>query len=323
MGQHLFYQVRLILVVVFLSLTVLKLDSHAGKFDPGKAGFRIKFKNEISTYRILAIFVLPQEQLHLQALNSKDQAAFKLKATQGNIITEKPDQWLWQAPAKPGLYPITILHSSGQDSMRLNIFVMVPFDSVEKGRLKGCYIGDYPEIPESYSEKYKTPSGFIELTEQNQDVWIAPHFQLKQFICKQSGGFPKYTVLEERLLLKLELILETINARGIYCKTLTIMSGYRTPFYNKEIGNVKFSRHIFGAAADFYIDESPQDGEMDDVNGDGKIDIRDAQILSDHIESLSEELFYEPFQGGLAVYKQTASHGPFVHVDVRGYKVGW
>lgn len=107
--------------------------------------------------------------------------------------------------------------------MRLNIFVMVPFNSVEKGRLNGCYIGHYPEIPYNYSHKYKNPAGFIEMTEQNQDEWVAPHFQLKQFICKQSGGFPKYIILEERLLLKLELILETLNARGIYSKTLTII----------------------------------------------------------------------------------------------------
>jgi hypothetical protein len=41
---------------------------------------------------------------------------------------------------------------------------------------------------------------------------------------------------------------------------LTIMSGYRTPFYNRAIGNVPNSRHVFGGAADFYIDDKPQDG---------------------------------------------------------------
>lgn len=98
MSQHLFYQVRWILIYVLLysiSLTMLVLDSHAAKFSSGKAGFRIKFKNEISSYRIMALFVLPQEQLHLQALNSKIQSDFKLKAAQGHIIMVKQDQWRW------------------------------------------------------------------------------------------------------------------------------------------------------------------------------------------------------------------------------------
>ena len=47
------------------------------------------------------------------------------------------------------------------------------------------------------------------------------------------------------------------------------MSGYRTPFYNRSIGNqTRFSRHVYGDAADIYADDDG-DGKMDDLDGDG------------------------------------------------------
>jgi uncharacterized protein YcbK (DUF882 family) len=101
------------------------------------------------------------------------------------------------------------------------------------------------------------------------------------------------------------------------------MSGYRTPYYNELIGNVKRSRHLLGGAADIFIDESPKDGMMDDLNKDGKIDWRDAHILYEIIDDMYGKKFYEPFVGGLARYEKTACHGPFVHVDVRGNRARW
>jgi len=101
------------------------------------------------------------------------------------------------------------------------------------------------------------------------------------------------------------------------------MSGYRTPYYNQLIGNVRYSRHLWGDAADIFIDEDPRDDTMDDLNGDCKIDYRDAKILFD----IAEELFSDPqlshFQGGLGWYKTSSAHGPFVHVDVRGWRARW
>jgi hypothetical protein len=152
---------------------------------------------------------------------------------------------------------------------------------------------------------------------------VAPHFRLKQFICKQEGDYPKYLVIKERLLLKLELILERANEAGYYASTLEVMSGYRTPYYNKVIGNVKYSRHLWGGAADIFIDENPHDGMMDDLNNDGKNDYQDAAVLYDIVDEMFGKPWYEPFVGGLARYARTRSHGPFVHVDVRGFRARW
>jgi len=118
------------------------------------------------------------------------------------------------------------------------------------------------------------------VTEENQDTMVSPHFTLKQFACNQDSGFPKYLVLRERLVLKLEDILEKVNKHAYRCDTFHIMSGYRTPYYNELNGNVKHSMHLWGGAADIFIDESPKDGMMDDLNKDGRIDWRDAPTNS-------------------------------------------
>jgi hypothetical protein len=38
---------------------------------------------------------------------------------------------------------------------------------------------------------------------------------------------------------------------------------------------------------------------------------------------LSEKSWYQPFEGGLGLYQANRAHGPFVHVDVRGYPARW
>ena len=46
------------------------------------------------------------------------------------------------------------------------------------------------------------------------------------------------------------------RAAGIDASTFRILSGYRTPFYNRSIGNeTHYSRHVYGDAADIYVDE--------------------------------------------------------------------
>jgi len=207
--------------------------------------------------------------------------------------------------------------------MRLNVFVIVPLSRARDGWINGYHIDAYPSVPLKGLAAYKPPRGFIEVTEANADTPVSPHFTLRQFLCKQEGEFPKYVVLRERLLLKLELLLERVNAVGYRCDTFQVMSGYRTPFYNRSIGNVKYSRHVYGGAADIFIDERPRDGVMDDLNGDGRTDLYDAGVLYDLIDKLYGTDAYAPFIGGLGRYDATPAHGPFVHVDVRGFHARW
>ena len=67
------------------------------------------------------------------------------------------------------------------------------------------------------------------------------------------------------------------------------MSGYRTPAYHRAIGDTTtFSRHLWGAAADVFID-ADGDGKMDDLDGNGVIDQRDAALLFALADAMDRE----------------------------------
>src|SRR5439155_3477693 len=136
---------------------------------------------------------------------------------------------------------------------------------------------------------------------------LSPHFRLDQFVCKQDlpGGFPKYVVLRERLLTKLETVLGEINAAGIRVDTLHVMSAYRTPYYNHAIGDVPYSMHQWGRAADIYVDPNDMN-RMEDLNRDGQVDIRDAKFLYDEIEAWLSEKEGLTLQVGMGFYPGTS-----------------
>ena len=306
-----------------LFILIIIMGRLAIAFSPERATFSIKFKNEVSPYSVMAIFVLPEEILTLEIIDKTSKSGYTLEAptqlTQ-NILNKKCK---WKAPKEKGFYPLKIVHSESREVVTLNVFVMIPFIQFQGEYLNGYRIGSYPSIPFKGLSIYKPPGGFIEVTRENENILVSPHFTLKQFLCKQNEGYPKYVVLRESLLLKLELILEKVNERGYQCETLHIMSGYRTPYYNEIIGNVKYSRHLYGDAADIFIDENPKDEMMDDLNNDGKMDYKDAAILYEVIDEMYGKPWYKIFIGGLARYKKTSSYGPFVHVDARGFWARW
>ncbi len=205
------------------------------------------------------------------------------------------------------------------DTALFNIFVMVPRTVKEGEFLKGYRIGHYPAKPLKNLDIYKQPPGFIQVTEELHNLKVSPRFTLGQFLCKQNSDFPKFLLLQERLLLKLEAIIDKLNEEGHPVTTLHVMSAYRTPHYNKAIGNVEYSMHQWGGAADIFVDESAN-GKMDDLNKDGIIDGKDSDILIDIVEQVVNHTNY---LGGIGKYKANHAHGPFVHVDVRGSRATW
>ncbi|HET8713992.1 MAG TPA: D-Ala-D-Ala carboxypeptidase family metallohydrolase [Gemmatimonadales bacterium] len=215
----------------------------------------------------------------------------------------------WTAPAKPGLYPIRV------DSMVIQAFVLVPYARVRGEHLNGYRIGRYPAVALRGLAIYRPPAGFIEVTRENAETLVSPHFRLKQFVCKQAGGYPKYIVLNEALVQRLEQLLALANSAGYPASTFHVMSGYRTPAYNRAIGNVAYSRHTWGSAADIFIDED-HDGRMDDLNGDGRSTEADAEVLYRLFDDVQSS-------GGMGKYAATEAHGPFVHVDLRDRRARW
>jgi hypothetical protein len=249
----------------------------------------IVFHSPVST-----LTVLPGEKISLEAMDRR---------------------WSWTAPSMPGLYPIRVVSTDQRDSITIQAFVLVPYSQLKGEYLNGYQIGRYPTRPLRGLAIYKPPTGFIEVTRANENTFVSPHFRLKQFICKQGGTYPKYVVLNEALLQKLEYLLARVNAAGYPVTTFHVMSGYRTPAYNRSLGNVLYSRHTFGSAADLFIDEN-HDGRMDDLNGDGRSDAADGALLYRLFEDAGVE-------GGMGEYPPAHAHGSFVHVDVRDRTARW
>lgn len=293
----------------------------AGAFESGRARFAVDVDGLIVPYRVFAIYVLPRETVSLRIAAGSPAEAYALTTPTGAHAARADGSWAWTAPAEAGLQRLQL--SSATDTIALNVLVMRPRSDVVNGRVDGYRIGDYPTKPLNGNPLYLPPDGFVELDATLAELPISPHFKLGQFPAKQSTDYPKFLVLREQLLLKLELLLEHINANGIAADTLTVMSGYRTPFYNAAIGNVPYSRHVFGGAADIFIDVAPVDDNMDDLNGDGVSDYRDAQRLYRLADRLFSVEAHRRLRGGLGVYRRNSAHGPFLHVDAREQRARW
>jgi hypothetical protein len=286
-----------------------------------RARFALKFKDEVSPYRLISTFVLPGEQLEVEAVLSDQPMALEAAAEAGELVRLRPDRWRWTAPQEPGVHCLSVREPGAAAGTCLNVFVMVPYDGEDE--VNGYRIGTYQRTPLRGQAAYAMPSGLVEVTRANLGTWVSPHFRLAQFVGKQESGYPKYVVLRTRLLLKLESVLEELGQRGIRSDTLYVMSGYRTPFYNASIGNrTKYSRHSYGDAADVFVDRD-RDGRMDDINGDGKSNLSDALLVYGMVETLSAETWFEPFEGGLGIYPPNPRFGPMVHLDTRGTKTRW
>lgn len=313
------YKVVYILLCTSFLLT-FSLPAQKNPYSPQRSLIMLKINDDISPYKIMSVSVLPQEKLKLETVLETAEADYRAEAEEGTLNKgNKDNTWVWQAPKKKGVYRLKFFNAGQQDTTVLNCFVAVPYKNLEKGSLNGYQIGNYPK---SDKPAYQRPEGFVEVTNENKDTFISPHFQLKEFVSKQGGEYPRYVVLNQRLLVKLEMILEELSAQGYDASKITIMSGYRTPFYNKSIGNVKYSRHQWGDAADIYLDKDG-DSLMDDLNKDGKSDVRDARILYRLIDRLSTKSWYSFFSGGLGLYKRNSVRTAFVHVDLRGYTARW
>ena len=215
---------------------------------------------------------------------------------------------------EPGNHTLRV-ERDGERLATLSLFVMRPSSEIDERGYLGTYrIGRYPK---------DTPRGFIKLEKGEGDLPVSPRFKVGQFLCKQQPGvWPKYLLVSGDNLERLETLLTEMNEDGITdADTLFVMSGFRTPFYNTAIGSAKFSRHMYGDAADVYVDARPRDGNMDDINDDGRITKADANFMYDY----AQELFAEEdvVAGGLGSYRANAVHGPFVHVDARGRAARW
>ena len=121
---------------------------------------------------------------------------------------------------------------------------------------------------------------------------LTENFSLHEFRCKDGTDVP------EELLESVQLLADNLQKlRDRIGVPIKVVSGYRSPEYNKRCGGVKRSQHLLATAAD----------------------IRASTYSSSELQGViigmikAEELH----QGGVGVYPT------FVHYDVRGRAARW
>jgi len=199
-----------------------------------------------------------------------------------------------------------------------------PFSEKAGSYVNTYNVGWWPGERRRMPDNYENPIGFIEVTPENVDLRLSTHFTLRSFITHdQDKVWPKYLVLREELLDKLELVLSTLETRGIPTRNVIVLSGFRTPQYNRRAsfeGAAYASRHQYGDAADLIIDANG-DGRMDDLNRDGTVDFMDTDVINRAVEQVEKR--YPDLVGGLGLYHAKGPSGPFAHIDVRGTRARW
>jgi hypothetical protein len=235
-----------------------------------------------------------------------------------------PEDWIALA-SLPGASVASAAVDATATPTSETVFTMRSFGQKVRAWLNGYRLGYWPEEKGRVrSEAYKNPDGFIEVTAENEDTRVSEHFRLRDFVSHdQKQVWPKYVVLREPLLDKLELVIEDLNDHGVNAEGLRIRSGFRTPAHNFAVrgeGSARDSRHQFGDAADVYIDQEGN-GKMSDLNGDGKVSFADVKMILDAVERV--EARYPELVGGTGLYAYSGRSGPFAHIDVRGTRARW
>ena len=121
---------------------------------------------------------------------------------------------------------------------------------------------------------------------------LTENFSLHEFRCKDGTDVP------EELLESVQLLADNLQKlRDRIGVPIKVVSGYRSPEYNKRCGGVKRSQHLLATAADIRASTY----SSSDLQG----------VIIGMIKA--EELH----QGGVGVYPT------FVHYDVRGRAARW
>lgn len=232
---------------------------------------------------------------------------------------------------RPGVFRVLLrLRNRVREVADVTLLNPIPADMIEEGRIGQYMVGEWPSRAERPARlrtaRYDPPAGLIAVTPANRDLRVSEHLELGDLLTKgQEGVWPKYVAITPDVLDKLELTLQELERRGHPVENIGVISGFRTPYYNAHGGSTagrgSVSRHMYGDAIDFYIDNDG-DGRMDDLNNDGRVDRADARIIADAAARVEQR--YPEYVGGIGIYgPNPGAHAGFVHIDARGYRARW
>jgi hypothetical protein len=276
-----------------------------------------------------------------------------------------PWEALWVPPARSETATIAFRYSAAYNKFPRSLFyndieigkdarviVITPTagSRLRKGVLDGFTMGEYlnphdretiekyaPEVRwfEKHPQRYTPPEFFYKVTRENRNLRISEHFTLGDFAFDYpwfSLGLPQYIALDYDIVEKVEDLLGLMQRDGLAAHGFKFVYAFRPPSYNlssivrdgEETLKAPFSMHQYGRAVDLIVDED-NDLVMDDLNGDGKIDIHDAAVIMHYVNILDRRYREEGKLkvGGAGLYARNDFHErvqtPYIHIDVRGF----
>ncbi|HQK95544.1 MAG TPA: D-Ala-D-Ala carboxypeptidase family metallohydrolase [Armatimonadota bacterium] len=251
----------------------------------------------------------------------------------------KKPGWRAEAPAQGGSYEVrcattAVFTLPGTWARRgrphsvttlQRLFVCVPISSRElrRGFLRGYWIGEYPAgVP--------VPSSFVAVPREAAKAHVSRHLRLGEFTSPPSEGhpdaWPRYAPFHYALVDKIEALNDSLRRRSIAARAVHCYSGFRSPGYNRSVGGAPASQHLTGLAMDFIIDDDG-DGRMDELTGDGVVNIDDARLVGEIARELDASGRVVP--GGIGIYGLRDPNDPRhptdanLHIDIRGRSVRW
>tara|TARA_R110000824_G_scaffold169788_2_gene346957 strand:- start:14 stop:412 length:399 start_codon:yes stop_codon:yes gene_type:complete len=121
---------------------------------------------------------------------------------------------------------------------------------------------------------------------------LEENFSLSEFACKDGSQVPEELMDNVRFLAKnLQVLRDHIG------KPVRIISGYRSPKYNRRIGGAKKSQHMLARAADIKISGITPAGVKEII----------CQLIKEG----------KMKKGGIGLYRT------FTHYDTRGWNARW
>lgn len=254
-----------------------------------------------------AIFVPPSQKIIIT-----------VKECNKKIVTN------WISSKKEGNYSVTI--NGITKTFKTTAIVGVSSNKIKDGYINDFYLGKYPTPNVPYKHLYKIPSFFYKITENNSELHISNDWTIKELAIDKTESLPQYIAFDYNLLQKLVEIKNELKKRNKPNNMYFIGGMFISPYNNiKRYENGKgmvasVSRHLYGDAVDFIIDEN-NDNEMDDLNDDGTVDYLDARYLEKLVTSLENN--HKCKIGGFVVYAPPLNDHVTVHVDTRGYRARW
>ncbi len=121
---------------------------------------------------------------------------------------------------------------------------------------------------------------------------LTENFSLHEFRCRDGTDVPEEFMDNVRELCEnLQVLRDKIG------KPITVISGYRSPEYNKKIGGARRSQHLLAKAGDLIVNGMTPD-----------------QVKAEIVQLIKEGKMKK---GGVGLYTH------FTHYDVRGFNRRW